>query len=396
MLYDNALLARVYLHGFMVSDDRLLLRTCRETLDFCLRELRGPEGGFYSALDADSEGVEGRFYVWTLAELRDVLGPDLVEQAIAYFGATEHGNFEGSNVLEGHGDEPERRDEIRTLLLAARSRRERPGTDEKRLTAWNALMLGALAESGAVLDDSRYTDAAVACAEFILGELRDSDGRLLRVYADGRAKLQAYLEDHAFLLEALLTLYEATFEERYFSVARALGDEILARFADPQRGGFFSTATDHERLVARRKDLEDTPIPSGSSSAALGLLRLAALTGERAYERAAADALRLVHELAPRHPTAFGHLLQAIDFYNGPVHEVAIVGQPLEPLVRVIRERLRPRIVLAATRHPRADTVVPLLEQRTPVDGSAAAYVCERFACAAPVTSPDQLAALLD
>jgi uncharacterized protein len=397
MLYDNALLARAYLHGWQASGDELLLRTCRETLDFCLRELRGPEGGFYAALDADSEGVEGRFYVWSLDEIRDVLG-DVSDEAAAYFGATQTGNFDGTNILEARGPEPDpaTRLRIRELLLERRAGRVRPGLDDKRLTSWNALIVSALAEAGAALEEPRYLAAATAAADFILGELRDADGRLLRTFNAGHARLGAYLEDHAFLVEALLTLYEATFDERYFTEARAFADQIIAHFADTERGGFFSTPTDHEALIARRKDLEDTPIPSGSSSAALGLLRLAALTGERSYEEAATGALQIVHKIAGDHPNGFGHLLQAIDFKLGPVREVALVGEPLEPFLRVIRGAFRPNLVLAGSRRPSETSDVALLEGRIPPDGTAAAYVCEDFACRAPVSTADELAALLD
>ncbi len=397
MLYDNALLARAYLHGWQVSGDELLRRVTVETLDWVLREMRAPEGGFYSALDADSEGVEGRFYVWSEAELRSVLG-DLADEAIAYFGATVPGNFEGTNVLEGRGTEPaaERLGEIKRLLLEARSARVRPGLDDKRLTAWNALMISALAEAGAVLERPDYVEAATAAAGFVLSELRDAEGRLLRTYNDGRAKLGAYLEDHGFLLEALITLYEATFDPRWFAEARVLADVLVERFGDPERGGFFSTAIDHEELIARRKDLDDAPIPSGSSSAAFGLLRLAALTGEHGYEQQAVGALRLLHEVAGRHPVAFGHLLQAIDFYLAPVKEVALVGEDVGQLARVVRGAFRPHVVVAGSAGVNPGTEeVPLLEGRSPVNGLAAAYVCEHFACRRPVTTPEELEALL-
>ena len=224
MLYDNALLARAYLHAFQVSDDALLRRTAEETLDWALREMRAPEGGFYSALDADSEGVEGKFYVWSLDELRAALGDD-ADAAIAWFGATERGNFEGANILESRGPEPpgEQRDRIRAALLEVRAERVRPGLDDKRLAAWNALMIAALADAGAVLGRADYLDAARAAASFVLDEMRTPDGRLLRTFNAGTARLGAYLEDHAFLLEALLVLYEATFEERWFVEARAAG-----------------------------------------------------------------------------------------------------------------------------------------------------------------------------
>jgi uncharacterized protein len=389
MLYDNALLARVYLHGFQVSREPFFERVCRETLDWALRELRQDEGGFASALDADSEGVEGRFYVWRPEEVREALPHDLAEAAIEHFGITEAGNFEGASIPVRATPDPGRLDEIKARLLAARERRVRPGLDDKRLTAWNALMISALADAGAVLGSGEYREAAVACAEFVMRDLRDDQGRLLRTYNHGQAHLRAYLEDHAYLLEALLTLYEATFDPRWFAEARELADEILTRFADSERGGFYSTASDHERLIARRKDIDDTPIPSGSSAACFGLLRLAKLSGEARYEDAALGVIRLLHTVAPQHPTAFGHLLQAIDFHLAEVREVALVGDDRTPLEAVVREAFRPHLVLAAGEG------VPLLEGREPIDGRAAAYVCEHFVCRRPVTEPDELRALL-
>ncbi|HST39956.1 MAG TPA: thioredoxin domain-containing protein, partial [Conexibacter sp.] len=269
MLYDNALLARAYLHGWQVSGEPLLRAVAEDTLDWALREMRGPEGGFYAALDADSEGVEGKFYVWSLGELRSALGDDrLFEIAVAWYGASERGNFEGVNILvraAGGAPEPPELPEIRRRLLAVRDRRVRPGLDDKRLTAWNALMIAALAEAGALLEREDYLDAARAAADFLLGSVQDDDGRLRRSWKDGRATLPGYLEDHAYLLEALLTLYEATFEPRWFAAARRLADVTIAQFGDDAQGGFFQTAADHERLVTRRKELEDTPIPSGQS-----------------------------------------------------------------------------------------------------------------------------------
>jgi uncharacterized protein YyaL (SSP411 family) len=393
MLYDNALLARAYLHAWQSGGEPLFERTCRETLDFCLRELRAPDGGFYSSLDADSDGVEGRFYVWSLDELRAELG-ELAPAAIAYFGASEGGNFEGRNVLRADGPQPPERDQIRARLLAARSRRVRPALDDKRLSGWNALMIAALADAGAVLGEQRYLRAATDAAEFVWERMRDGDGRLLRTFNDGEARLPAYLEDHAFLLEALLTLYEACFDERFFSRARRLADEILARFHDGERGGFFVSSGDAEPLILRRKDLEDHPTPSGSSSAALGLLRLAALTGESAYEQAALGAIALAAELAPRFPTAFGHLLCAIDLQLAGAREVAVVGPQAETLLAVVRERHRPHIVLASAEST-AGTAVALLEARSAIDGRATAYVCEHFSCQAPVSDPQGLRQLL-
>jgi uncharacterized protein len=392
MLYDNALLARAYLHAWQVSGEPLFEHVCRETLDWALAELRQEEGGFASALDADSEGVEGRFYVWTLAEVHELLGDELGTEAIEHFGMTERGNFEGANIPVRATPDPPHRDELRSRLYRARARRAWPGLDDKRLMGWNALFVSALADAAAAFDDEVYRGAAVECADFLVTRMRDADGRLLRTYNRGEARLRAVLEDHAFLLEALLTLYEATFDPRWFAEARALADTTIERFADTENGGFFSTADDHEQLIARRKDIDDNPIPAGQSAAALGLLRLAALTGEHRYEEAALGVIRLMHTIAPEHPVGFGHLLQAIDFHVSPVREVALVGPDRAPLERVVRSRFRPRIVIAGGE----PDGVPLLEGREPVDGRAAAYVCEHFACRRPVTEPGELAALLD
>ena len=312
MLYDNALLARAYLHGWQALGHDRYRRVCEETLDWVLREMRGPEGGFYSALDADTEGEEGRFYVWTpgadprrSSAATRTLDPRSLEQ---FYGVTE------ARQLRGRQHPPPRRRRRRAEpperarrgparpCYEARAKRVWPGLDDKRLASWNALTIAALAEAGAVLGREDYLDAARACADFVLDRCATRSGRLLRTYKDGRAHLNAYLEDHAFLLEALLVLYEATFEQRWFEQARTLAETMIARFGDPERGGFFSTSEDHEELIARRKEIGDHPIPSGNSSAALGLLRLGALTGEREYERQAEGVLRLFAGPAPDHP----------------------------------------------------------------------------------------------
>ena len=331
MLYDNALLARAFLHGWQATGEERLREACIDTLEWALREMRGPEGAFYSALDADSEGVEGRYYVWTVAEMRLVLGDD-AESAIAWLGASEEGNFSdphhpapGLNVLQDRGPRPEpaARERILAGLSQARQERVRPELDDKRLLSWNALMVSALAEAGAALDEPRYLDAAAVCADFLLTGMRDREGRLLRTYSRGQARIPAYLEDHAYLLEALIVLFEASCEERWFLQAADLADELIVRFADPERGGFFSTSSEGEALIARRKDLDDAPIPSGGSSAASGLLRLAQLTGDGEYERQALSVLMLLHEIAPRHPSAFGHILQVQHYYLSPARPLA-------------------------------------------------------------------------
>jgi len=396
MLYDNAQLARAYLHGWQALGHERYRRVCEETLDWALGEMRGPEGGFYSALDADSEGEEGRFYVWTPEEMRAALGDD-AGAVIGYYGASEVGNFEGKNVLHlasgAAAPEPDGLAEARKALRAARAERVRPGLDDKRLASWNALMLAALAEAGAALGRDDYVAAARDCAEFVLRDLRDAEGRLLRTFKDGEGRLNGYLEDHAFLLEALLTLYEATFEQRWFEQARALADTTIARFGDPERGGFYSTSDDHEELIARRKEIGDHPIPSGNSAMALGLLRLEALTGDRSYGKQAEGVLRLFAKAAPRQPDAFAHLLRALDFQLAPTKEVALVGEDLAELTAVVRSQYHPHLVLAGG--PESTDTPALLQGRTTVEGKPAAYVCEHFTCQAPTSDPKQLTDLL-
>jgi uncharacterized protein YyaL (SSP411 family) len=404
MLYDNALLARAYLHGWQQLGHERYRRACEETLDWMLREMRGPEGGFYSALDADSESVEGKFYVWTPDQIRQALkdpdnpncikfSPRQVENLMQFYGVSEEGNFEGANVLHlargGAAEEPEELGEMRRALLEARAQRVRPGLDDKRLTSWNALAIAALADAGAVLGREDYLDAARTCAGFLLEQLRDEVGNLLRTYKDGRAHLNAYLEDHAFLLEALLTLYEASFEERWFIEAQALADVTIERFGDPERGGFYSTSSDHEELIARRKEVGDHPIPSGNSSAAMGMLRLGALTGDRRYAESGEGVFALFAQPAVEHPDAFAHLLRALDFHLSPTREVALIGDDVSELAAVVRENPRPHLVLAGG--PAGSDQPPLLAGRTTVDGRPAAYICQNFTCRQPVTDPTEL-----
>jgi uncharacterized protein YyaL (SSP411 family) len=404
MLYDNALLARTYLHGWQELGHERYRRIAVETLDWAIREMLDPCGGFYASLDADSEGVEGLFYTWTAAEIEEALG-DRAPQVVAAFGATKAGNFEGRNVLHFPDGMPpaELGTELETArqgLLAVRAGRVRPALDDKVLCSWNALMISALAEAGAVLGRRDYLDAARRCADFIWSQMRDGQGTLLRSWRRGDARLNAYLEDHAFLLEALLTLYEATFDTEVFNRAVAVAETMIDRFADPDRGGFFSTSHDHEEMIARRKDIGDHPIPSGSSSAALGLLRLAALTGEAAYRRHAMGVIRLLAPATVRQPDAFGHLLQALALALQSDGELAIVWPEgagpgaAEPLLEVFRSRYRPRFVLAGG--PAGSETPALLLGRSAVEDEPAAYVCRDFSCRLPVSDPVELAGLLD
>ncbi len=408
MLYDNALLARSYLRAWKQLGHERYREIAASTLDWALAEMRGPEGGFYSALDADSEGEEGRFYTWTREEAFAALeaaGLGESEATVcAHLGITLGGQLDGRSVLHlpaGIGAEPPPGfAAARAALLEARANRVRPGLDDKRLCAWNALLTGALAEAGAALGERRYLEAAAACADFILTTMRDGEGRLLRTYNHGEARLNAYLEDHAHLLEALLDLYEATFEPRWYEAAVELAETTIARFGDDHNGGFYTTADDHEELIARRKDLEDNPAPSGNSAAASGLLRLAALSGEAEYERRAVGVLKLLAPTAARHPQAFPYLLAAADRYVSPALEVALIAPAADAdadraagLAAAYRARFRPRSVLAGG--VEGATVPPLLADRAALDGGAAAYVCERFACRAPVGTAAELGDLL-
>jgi hypothetical protein len=406
MLYDNAQLARVYLHAWASTGETRYRDVATGTLDYMIRELTTGDGAFAASQDADTEGVEGLTFVWSSAEIREVLGDD-AEPFMAAYGVTEEGNWEGRTILsrvwpEIHTPPPSREDaafesglaESRAKLLARRSTRPQPARDDKALAAWNGLAIAAFADAARLLrqDDpeasGRYRAAAVQAAETIIAGLHSVDGALSRSWKDGRATGQGVLEDYADLADGLLALYEATFDERWFTAARGLMDRVLARFADPA-GGFFDTADDHERLVARPKDLQDNAVPSGNSVAALVLLRLAAWTGEGRYRDAAERALRTVVPFVDRYPTGFAQWLSAMDLALAPAVEVAIVGEPghagTQALLGVVETGFRPHQVVAASADP-AGSVIPLLADRVAIDGRPTAYVCRGFVCRLPVT----------
>jgi uncharacterized protein YyaL (SSP411 family) len=409
MLYDNALLARVYLEAYQVTGDEAYRQVVEETLGYVLREMTGPEGGFYSAQDADSEGEEGKFFIWTPREIAEVLGLEDAPLVTAYYGVTEQGNFEGRNILhlprpveevaQAHGDSPARVhdavERARRLLFAAREKRVKPGRDEKILTAWNGLMLRAFAEAARVLGHADYRATAEKNAAFLLANLR-RDGRLLRTYKDGRARLNGYVEDYAALADGLLALYEVTFEPRWFAEARTLAEEMVQHFWDDAEGGFFNTSDDHEQLISRPKDLFDNAIPAGNSMAVDVLLRLGALTGEGRYAEHAERTLRALSGVIPRAPGAFGRLLAALEFLLATPTEVAIAGDLAAPdtqaLLAVVNGAYLPSVVTAVTRPGAVEAGVGLLEGRAMVDGRAAAYVCHHFACRRPVATPEELA----
>jgi uncharacterized protein YyaL (SSP411 family) len=402
MLYDNAQLARVYVHAWALTGDARYRAVAEGALDYMTRELTTPDGAFAASQDADTDGVEGATFVWTADEVADVLGDDAAFFA-EHYEINALGNWEGRIILRrtsrvAGAEVEDRLAASRARLLDRRRTRPQPARDDKALAAWNGLAIAAFAEAGRLFGDDRYVTAATRAAEAIVGGLLGPDGRLGRSWKDGRAVGQGVLEDHTHLAEGLLALYEATFDERWFTTARALMDRVLDRFADTA-GGFFDTADDHERLVTRPKDLQDNAVPSGNAIAVTVLLRLAAWTGEGRYRTAADRAIRTVTPFAERYPTAFAQWLSAIDFALADAVEVAVVGQPGDVATRALLEPVvagfRPNQVLAVTADPAA-SAVPLLRDRMMVDGVPTAYVCRAFACRLPVTDADALRAQVE
>jgi uncharacterized protein YyaL (SSP411 family) len=401
MLYDNGQLASLYLHAWLALGDQECRRICEETLDYVLREMTDPSGGFYSAQDADSEGHEGKFFVWTPDEIRAVLGGPGAESALAYWGVDRGPNFEGKNILYVAGEpDPLAVAAARQALYEARERRVHPGRDDKVLAAWNGLACRAFAEAGRALNRPDYVAAAVRNAEFVLGAMR-RNGRLLRTWKAGEARLNGYLEDYALVAAALLDIHEATFERRWLDSARELADEMLRLFWDDGVEGFYDTGLDHERLIVRPRNLFDNAVPCGSSSAVETLLRLAAFTGESHYESRALRALRPLADIMGRHPSGFGRFLCALDFHIGPRVEIALVAPPgdgLAPLTAEVFGRYLPNRVVTGMRAGDAGAAagLPLLEGRTAIDGKPTAYVCRNYACEIPVHDRVALARQLD
>ena len=409
MLYDNALLSRIYLHTYQVTRNPLFRRVVEETLDYVTREMTDPSGGFYSTQDADSEGKEGKFFLWEPKEIKEVVGDRNGELFCRYFDVTEQGNFEGTNILNVPRDldaltkevslSKEELDRVilrcRRDLLDVREKRVKPGRDEKVLTGWNGLMLASFAEAARVLGRKDYYAIARKNANFDLTALQ-RDGRLLRTWKNGQAKLGGYLEDYAFLADGLLALYQTDFDVRWFAEARGLVKVMLDHFGDKTNGGFFDTSDDHEELITRPKSLQDNAIPSGNAMAVRVLLLLASLTGEARYYDQAGRALKTLSGTMRQYPTAFGHWLGALDFYLGPVEEVALVGNPVaedtQTLISVVSEAYRPNLVMALnTPNGSAHEQIPLLGGRTQKEGRATAYVCRKFACKLPVNDPERL-----
>ncbi|MDA1188715.1 MAG: thioredoxin domain-containing protein [Chloroflexi bacterium] len=410
MLYDNALLVSLYLHTFQVTGNPMYRRVVEETLDYVLREMTSPEGGFYSAQDADSEGVEGKFYIWHPDEIVESLGKETGELVNRYFDVTKVGNFEGLTILSvtdgamshlretGMSDEEASGflKEVKGKLLTTRNGRIAPSRDDKIITSWNGLMLGAFAEAASVLHRTDYADVAKQNANFLLTTLRP-DGRLLRTYKDGKAKLHGYLEDYAFLIRGLITLHEATFEERWLREAIGLSEQMTGLFWDENSGQFYDTGNDHEALVVRPRDIADNAIPSGNSAAVDVLLRLAIYAGNVDFQRLASSTLQATHHLMTRFPSGAGHWLTALDFYLSKPKEVVIVGErdanDTDALVQEVFKHFMPnRVLLGLPKggEPMAD--LPLAEARDKIRGRATAYVCEEYACMMPVNEPEALA----
>jgi uncharacterized protein YyaL (SSP411 family) len=405
----------VYLHAWQVTGNEFFQTITEEILDYVMREMTDPAGGFYSTQDADSEGEEGKFFVWTPDEIRGVLG-DEADAFMTAYDVTSGGNFEAQvpvrvgskNILEFVGDMAQRPAlaEARRRLFEAREKRVHPGRDEKVLTSWNGLMLASFAEAGRALDRDDYCLVAERNAEFLLRELREENGRLLRTWKQrpeqgeeaGEAKLNGYLEDYSYLIEGLLELYQTTFEPRWFVAAQELAETMLTHYQSPE-GAFYDTSDDHEALISRPRDLQDNATPSGNAMAVTALLKLAGFTNELRYVDIAHQALAQMQGMMSQYPLGFGQWLQALAYALSKPREIAIVGDPdsadTEALLNVVRDGYQPFQVVALGSPDAQSPAVPLLQDRGLVDGHAAAYVCRYFSCQAPVTIPQALEELL-
>ncbi len=419
MLYDNAQLSRLYLHAWQITKDSAFKSVAEDIYDYILLEMTSPKGGFYSATDADSEGEEGKFFVWTIEEVAEALIPigdqlpRALEIAIEAFGMTPQGNFEGANILHlprPLGETAEvlglTDDElisaiglIKRQLYKVRAERVPPGLDDKILTSWNGMMLASLAEAARVLKRDDYLAAAQLCGRFLLDQMLDNSGRLYRTPKEGRSKLNAYLEDYANMIDALLELYMSTFDDAWFARARQMADVALSRFRSDD-GGFYDTSDDHEDLIVRPRNMQDNVTPSGNAMMAKQLLRLAAYTGEDRYYEAAQEVLRKLSDAMRQYPQAFAESLNAADMRIQGIAEVAIIGDPddalMADIVDALRQPYRPNVVVA---HARDDIdeheSIPLLNARNRIDGMTTVYVCRNFACRLPVKTAAETEALL-
>ena len=416
MLYDNALLASTYLEALQTTGDPFYARVARETLDYVLSRMTDPQGGFYSTEDADSEGEEGKYYVWSLAEVDKLLGPERTRTFASVYDVSQTGNWERKNILnlprpvseaaaKLNRDAAELEAELaesRAILLAAREKRVPPHKDEKVLVDWNGLMIAALAPAAWILKEPRYLDAAKRAAGFILDRLRAEDGRLLHVYKDGQSKLNAYVIDYACLIDGLTRLFEATGEPRWIEAAVELAGIMIDEFLDQEHGGFFFTGASHEELIARQKDLFDNATPSGNGMAATALLRLAAITGRDDFDRIGREALEAARAVLERAPAAAGQSLIALDFAVGPLQELAIVGGTSPDEFARVMEAANARFLPLAVIVPSPPgeegslaKLAPVLEDRPAAEGKTTLYYCEDRACRLPVSGVEAVEELL-
>jgi uncharacterized protein YyaL (SSP411 family) len=418
MLYDQALLSRVYIQAYQATHKEYYARTAREVFDYVLRDMTAPEGGFYSAEDADSEGKEGLFYVWTPQEIERVLGPEHTKVFAEYYGVTERGNFEDNksilNVTESLAEVAKRLkkdpteaegiiQQSRSKLLAHRAKRVRPHRDDKVITGWNGLMISAMASGGAVLSEQRYIAAAEKAAEFVLGKLM-RDGRLMRYYRDGKVAGPGFLDDYAFVIMGLLDLYEATFDAKWLAEARKLTEQMIEQFGDNEAGGFFLAAKDAEALIVRNKPGYDGAVPSGNSVAALVLLKLGRLTMDQRFTEQGGRVLNAFSAQMAQSPASLTAMLVSLDLSLGPTQEIVIAGDPeqadTKEMLKTVRSRFLPRAVVLLHAPGEAgkaiEMQVPFVKAHVAIAGKAMAYVCKNYVCRKPVSSVAELQGLLD
>ncbi len=409
MLYDNAQLALAYLEAYQITDDERYAQVVRETLDYVLRDMTDPAGGFYSSEDADSEGVEGKFYTWTLEQLNEVLSAETAATFAKVYDVSETGNFEHINILNFprpidqqakllNRDAAELRRDLkdsREKLFAAREKRVHPHKDDKVLVAWNGLMIEALAAAGAVLNEERYLNAAKKSADFLLKELRDADGRLLHTWRQGKAKVPAFLDDYTYLANALITLYEATFEPHYLEEAIQLMEVVLTKFADQTDGGFFYTADDQEQLLTRNKDFTDNAVPSGNAMAAVSLVKLGKLTGNEQYLAAATRTVQGAADLVKSYPSAAAQTLLAVDLMVGPTYEMVLAAdmktEESQEVVSDLHRKFIPNKVVALASKDAPAALTDLLRGKEMLGDDTTLYICEGFTCQAPAQGKDEI-----
>jgi uncharacterized protein YyaL (SSP411 family) len=404
MLYDNALLSHVYLHGYLATGKQLYRRIAEETLDYVLREMTAPEGGFYSTQDADSEGVEGKYYLWTDREIIQALGEKQGKIINDYFSVTPEGNFEGRNILHIAGDitpgTSHEIEEAKSNLLKQRGQRIRPGRDDKVLASWNGLMLTSLAEAAGVLERQDYLGAAVSNGTFLLNSMI-TDGSLRRTYKDGMAKISGYLEDYALVIEGLLSLHQATFGGNWLRQAIKLAETMIELFWDDAARTFYDTGYMHENLFVRPRSIYDSPLPSGSSAATSVLLKSAVLAGNERFRQIASQSLRSMHDFLERYPLGFANWLCDLDFYLSTPKEIVIVGPRNNPstseLLRALYSIWLPNKVFAAydPDDPAPASELKLFEDRQMINNQPTAYLCENYTCKTPVTDPASFTAQL-